>query len=74
MSALPSEAKMERITNIAMSRMADFATRCAPDKTYTESDIAAAVYAEPDGEVARFLAGVIASSIGLVAVLDEVEK
>jgi hypothetical protein len=70
---VPSAAQIEKITSAAISRMADFASHVEPGETYTEADIAAAVIAEPTGEVARFLAGVIAKSIDVVAVLDFAE-
>lgn len=70
---IPSPATIEKITSTAMSRMADFATRATPDASYTEADIAAAVMADPTGDTARFLAGVIAKSIELVAVLEYAE-
>jgi hypothetical protein len=53
--------------------IAHAATRSAPGASYTAKDIAAAVIADPTGDTARFLAGVIAKSIGLVAVLDYAE-
>lgn len=69
----PSEPAIERITSVTLDRMADFATRADAFASYTPADIVAAVIAEPNGDVARFLAGVIAKSIELVAVLDCVE-
>ncbi len=70
---MPSQAMIEKITAAAISRMADFASHVEPGAIYTEADIAAAVIAEPTGDSARFLAGVIAKSIEVVAVLDSVE-
>lgn len=71
---MPTQATIEKIVSASMSRMADFATRATPDSSYTEADIAAAVMAEPTGDVARFLAGVIAKSIELVATLEYAES
>lgn len=59
-------AVLERIVSASMERMADFATRCEPYSSYTAADIAAAVIAEPTGDVAYFLAGLIAKSTELV--------
>jgi hypothetical protein len=66
--------KIESITNAALKVMSDFATRATPYATYTEKDILSAVIAEPQGDVARFLAGLIAKSIEVVATLDYVES
>lgn len=71
---LPPQATIENIVSAAMSRMADFATRATPGAAYTEADIAATVIADPTGDTARFLAGVIAKSIDLVAVLEYAER
>jgi hypothetical protein len=72
MSAMTRE-RIERIVSASMGRMADFASHVEPGQTYTEADIAAAVIAEPTGDTARFLAGVIAKSIEVVSVLDSVD-
>jgi hypothetical protein len=69
----PTPATIEKITSAALSRMADFATRATPGAKYTEADIVATVMADPTGETARFLAGLIAKSMELVAVLDYAE-
>lgn len=67
---LPSSATIEKIVSASMERMADFATRSTPGASYTAEEIAATVMADPTGETARFLAGLIAKSIELVAVLE----
>jgi hypothetical protein len=68
-----NEAKIEKITNAALRVMADFATRATPGGKYTEADIVRAVITEPNGPVAFYLAGLIAKSTELVAVLDYAE-
>jgi hypothetical protein len=67
---MPKEATIEKIVSASMSRMADFATRATPGASYTDEDIAAAVMADPTSDTASFLAGVIAKSMEVVAVLD----
>jgi hypothetical protein len=71
---LPSEAAIERIVSASVNRMADFASHITPNETYTEADIVAAITADPTGEAAHFLAGVIVKSIELVSVLDAAEQ
>ena len=71
---LPAPATIEKIVAASMERMADFATRATPDASYTATDIAAQVMADPTGETARFLAGVVAKSIELVAVLEYTDQ
>ena len=70
---MPNEATLNKIVAASMERMASFASHVEPDATYTEADIAAAVMSDPTGDTARFLAGLIAKSIELVAVLDYAE-
>jgi hypothetical protein len=71
---MPSEATLNKIVAASMEKMADFATRATPNASYTAEDIAATVMADPTSETARFLAGLIAKSIEVVATLDYVES
>ena len=51
---------IERITNAAMNLAAQRASAMSADATFTASDVAAAVMADPTGETARYVAQLIA--------------
>ncbi|AOK33936.1 hypothetical protein [Burkholderia cenocepacia] len=62
--------RVDRVVNASLKVMADFATRATPYATFTEKEILAAVLVDPTGDVALFLARLIAKSIETVAALD----